>query len=374
MRLAASLILLLTLTGIAAPGDSLRLNQLQVIGTHNSYRLRPPAALWDRIQQLPALPGGNPKDLDYAHAPLPQQFDAGIRSIELDLYADMQGGRFCSRAGMAMAGLTARAEGAELEELKKPGCKVLHLPDFDFASHCLSLRTALGQVATWSATHPHHVPVIIHLETKTETLRDRIPLPGLVTAPPWDAAACEALDKEIREAILPARLFTPDQLRGTHASLNAAALAGAWPALSEMRGKVLFVMEGAAVDTYAAGHESLKGRACFLYGRPGRPETAFLLMNDAARQREEISRRVQEGYMVRTRADSGTGAARTGDTTRREAALASGAHIISTDYPQPDPRGGKETGWTRYSVQFPKPGPARANPVTAPDDAEPAGE
>jgi hypothetical protein len=358
--------LLLLARCAADPADSLRLNQLQVIGTHNSYRIRPPEALWKFIQKLPALPAGDPRDLDYGHAPLPQQFDSGIRSVELDIYADPQGGRFFSRAGMALCGQPAKAEGAEAEALRLPGCKVLHLPDFDFGSTCPSLRTALVQLKTWSDSHRRHVPVIVHLETKDETIRDRLPLPGLATAAPWDAAACDALDAEIRAAIPVERLFTPDQLRGNHTTLNAAALANAWPTLAEMRGRILFVMEGVAPNNYASGHASLRGRVCFIYGRPGADETAFLLMNSADHQREAITRCVREGYMVRTRADSGTTAARTGNTTRRDAALASGAHIISTDYPQPDPRGGKEPGWTDYRVQFPQPAPARANPVTAP--------
>jgi len=60
---------------------------------------------------------------------------------------------------------------------------------------------------------------------------------------------------------------------------------------------------------------------------------------------------------VRTRADADTEEARSGDTTRRDAALASGAHFVSTDYPVPDPR------FTDYRVGIPGEGVARCNPV-----------
>jgi len=60
------------------------------------------------------------------------------------------------------------------------------------------------------------------------------------------------------------------------------------------------------------------------------------------------------------RADSGSIA------SRRDTALASGAHIVSPEYPQPNPRGGKEPGRAACVVQFPAPGPTRPNPVTAP--------
>ena len=370
-------LLLLVLLSVRAaadplPGDELPLNALQVIGTHNSYRLRPPEPVWSFLQRLPKSGVGNPQDLDYGHAPLADQLEAGVRSVELDLYADPEGGRYARRAGLALAGGGPVPE-AERQALAASGIKVLHLPDFDFGTTCLTFRHALENIRKWSAAHPRHVPVIIHLETKDETVRQAVPLPGLAAAAPWDAAACDALDAEIAAVFPPAPdkpaadpVFTPDALRGSHPDLTSAVRAGAWPALGQLRGRVLFVMEGVAVRAYRSGGPALQGRRCFVYGRPGGPETAFLLMNDAAGQREAITRRVREGCMVRTRADSGTREARSGSTTRRDAALASGAHIISTDYPRPDPRAGRETGWTDYAVRFPEPAPARANPVTAP--------
>jgi hypothetical protein len=57
--------------------------------------------------------------------------------------------------------------------------------------------------------------------------------------------------------------------------------------------------------------------------------------------------------------------ARTGDTGPRDAALASGAQFVSTDYPEPDPRFG-----TGYEVSFPDDTVARCNPVSAPRGCE----
>src|SRR5690606_41932810 len=67
-----------------------------------------------------------------------------------------------------------------------------------------------------------------------------------------------------------------------------------------------------------------------------------------------------EGFLVRTRADADTREARSGDTTRRDAALASGAHFVSTDYVWPDERLG-----TGYVVDLPGDGAARGNPISA---------
>src|SRR5690242_12098123 len=68
--------------------DSLRMDQVQVLGSHNSYHGRP------YPQVLNALYASTPdlaKTLDYAHAPLPQQFDIGVRQIELDVWNDPKG-------------------------------------------------------------------------------------------------------------------------------------------------------------------------------------------------------------------------------------------------------------------------------------------
>jgi len=74
--------------------DAVRLNELQLIGTHNSYHLEPPAALVNAIAtQDPEFA----RSIQFSHAPLPQQLDAGIRQLELDVYADPEGGRTSAR-------------------------------------------------------------------------------------------------------------------------------------------------------------------------------------------------------------------------------------------------------------------------------------
>lgn len=62
------------------------------------------------------------------------------------------------------------------------------------------------------------------------------------------------------------------------------------------------------------------------------PNAAFFIMNDPKADGKEIARRVEAGFMVRTRADADTREARTGDFSRMEAAIKSGAQLISTDY------------------------------------------
>src|SRR6185369_15469103 len=82
-------------SGAPAPAyrldDSLRVNQIQVLGSHNSYHASP------YPQVLAALRGVNPATaagLDYGHRPLPAQFDLGVRQIELDVWSDPNGGKY----------------------------------------------------------------------------------------------------------------------------------------------------------------------------------------------------------------------------------------------------------------------------------------
>ena len=79
----------------------------------------------------------------------------------------------------------------------------------------------------------------------------------------------------------------------------------------------------------------------FTNSTPGQPDAAFIKENDpTGANQARIADEVRRGYVVRTRADADTRQARTGDTTMRDAALASGAQWVSTDYPAPGmPRG-----------------------------------
>ena len=112
-----------------------------------------------------------------------------------------------------------------------------------------------------------------------------------------------------------------------------------WPTLAAARGRVLFFMEGAAVDEYVADAPGLVGRLVFANSQPGDPHAAVMIVNDALVDGATISERVGLGYIVRTLADGSTNEARSGDESRMNAALSSGAQIVSTDYYRPAPRG-----------------------------------
>lgn len=298
--------------------------------------------------------------LDYHHPPLEDQLSGGVRQIEIDVYADTKGGRYAHPAILGMvakAGLPADPEFDPDHLMAKPGFKVLHMQDIDVRSTCMTLIACLTDVRDWSKQHPQHLPIFILIETKEG--KDRH-LPHAVTPESFTAPVFDALDKEIRSVFTPDEMITPDDVRGNSATLVEAVHAGKWPTLAQARGKVIFLLDQRHVEPiYTKGHPALRGRVLFTNAEPGAPDAAFTEENDGSR--EEIDGLVKQGYLVRTRSDENTDQARTNDTTRRDLALASGAQMISTDYPASEP-----SQWTSYVVKFPDGLVARCNPVTKP--------
>jgi hypothetical protein len=343
----------------AQAGDSvLKLNQIQVIGTHNSYHagIAPNESKIWQGKYADAYKG-----LDYQHQPLPQQFDSGVRQIELDIYADTKGGLYAHPSGpssVAAAKLPPDPDFDPNGVMNKPGFKVMHVQDVDYRSTCQPFIACLEQVRQWSHAHPDHVPVFILVETKQGKPRGEL---HLTEPEPFTSSTFDALDAEIRSVFSPNEMVTPDDVRGHYDTLNEAVLAGNWPSLANARGKVVFLMDQRAVGpVYLAGHPSLRGRVIFTNSEPGEPDAAFLERNEGPAA--DIASLVRKGYLIRARTDSDTKEARTNDTTVRDAMIASGAQLLSTDYPVNEP-----ARWSgNFVVTLPGKAVARCNPINAP--------
>ena len=343
----------------AHSGDNVvKLNQIQVIGTHNSYHagIAPhESELW-QTKYATAYEG-----LDYQHQPLPQQFDSGVRQIELDIYADSKGGLYAHPSGPAMVAAAHLAPDPDPDPnglMSKPGFKVMHVQDIDYRSTCQPFTGCLEQIKGWSHAHPGHIPIFILVETKQGKPRGEL---HLTEPEPFTSSTFDALDAEIRSVFQPEDLVTPDDVRGDYNTLNQAVLAGNWPSLASARGKVVFLMDQRVVGpVYLAGHPSLRGRLIFTNAAPGQPDAAFIERNDGPA--EDISALVRQGYLIRARTDSDTKEARTNDTARRDAMIASGAQLLSTDYPVNEP-----ARWDgHFVVKLPGNAVARCNPINAP--------
>ncbi|WP_266170847.1 phosphatidylinositol-specific phospholipase C1-like protein [Dyella subtropica] len=334
----------------------LRLNDIQAIGTHNSYKQSMPPAEWAAHH---ARDPQGADGIDYGHRPIPEQLDHGARTIELDVYYDPQGGRYAHPPGALRKGYATPPWPAEAAaQMQRPGFKVMHLADIDFRSSCQTFVACLTLIRDWSRAHPRHVPIMLLLNAK-----DGASGPGAVAPLRFDERAFDALDAEVRSVFNPHELIAPDDVQGQYSSLRDAVLAGQWPTLGEARGRLFFVLDEDArkVAAYRGKRRSLEGRVMFVNIDERSPAAAYLTLNDPLAEGPRIARDVAAGFLVRTRADADTVEARRDDTHRREAAFATGAQYVSTDYLQADPRFGD------YRVRLPQGETARCNPLRTPD-------
>lgn len=339
---------------LAALDRTLHMNDLQAVGTHNSYKqAMPPAELAAHRARDPRADG-----IDYGHRPLGEQLDHGARTLELDVYYDPQGGYYAHPPGALRKGYARSPwSPAATLQMQQPGFKVMHMADIDFRSSCQTFVACLTIIRDWSHAHPRHVPIMLLINAKDDP-------EGPGAAPPlrFTEAAFDALDAEIRSVLSPADLVTPDDVQGRYPTLRDAVRAGHWPTLGQARGKEFFVLDEheRKVALYRGARPSLEGRVMFINTGEDSPAATYLTLNDPLGEAARIRRDVAAGYMVRTRADADTVEARRNDTRRRDAAFASGAQYVSTDYLRPDPRFGP------YRVQLPGAGAARCNPLRAP--------
>ncbi|MBM4002545.1 MAG: hypothetical protein FJ295_04545 [Planctomycetes bacterium] len=347
------------------PADrSPRLHQIQVLGTHNSYHVEPDAAAMALIRLVV------PREADanaYSHRPLDEQLDRlGLRLFELDLYRDDEGGKFAR----PLAYVAAQRQGADVAAhdpqgvLLRRGIKILHSPDFDFRTTVYALQDALRTMRAWSLRHAGHLPLFVLLELKQDSYSP------LLRPVAWDLAGLQTLEKEILEIVPREMILAPDDVRGAFDTLRDAVRRQGWPRLREARGKIVFLLdnEDAIRDAYLRDDATLRGRLMFTSVGSDHPAAAWMKRNDPDRGFDEIQSLVRAGFLVRTRADEGTAQARSNDAGRRDRALASGAQLISTDFPEPDPR------YSDYAVTYGGECAARPNPVVGagvPADLEP---
>jgi len=358
------------LVGCAADPDPhseqdqlLRMNEIQVLGTHNSYHIQPRDSILEALALFDSQETAD--SLEYTALPLKEQFDRGVRQLELDIFADPEGGLYATRRGLSVVGDDPVSGIPELDE---PGMKVLHVQDVDFETHCLTFNACLTSLKEWSDSNRDHVPITVMVEAKEEVISDPLNL-GFTIPVEFGPDEVAEIDNEILAVFPATQLITPDDVRGENDTLEEAVLDGGWLTLAEARGRIMFVFlnRSAARDHYIDGHPSLRGRVMFTNSEEGQPEAAWFNVNNAQNDGQRIRDLVAAGYMIRTRADEETKQAREGDWSLQEEAFASGGQFVSTDYVVPNSDFG-----TGYFAAVPDGYVARCNPVSAPADCDSA--
>lgn len=325
-------ILLLTISiiffnnSVPKSAEKFKLNEIQVIGSHNSYKIGIEKPLFDYLlKNKPTL-----SSLEYEHIPLSEQLNLGLRGLELDVFYDPKGGYYSDPQGLEIVrSLGAEPQPFDVEQkLQLPGLKIFHVQEIDFRSHQLLFNDALMELKKWSQANDGHTPIIITINAKdSEIPLTRKPLP-------FTAEALQSIDKEIRKVFDEESLITPDMVRGNFETLELAVLTNGWPSLKEVKNRFLFVLDEGKEKTneYLSNFQNSKGAVLFVNKEEGNPNAAFRIINDPIKNFEKIKNLVALGYMVRTRADGDTKEARKNDYSRFKKAKASGAQLITTDY------------------------------------------
>ncbi|TQW04319.1 hypothetical protein V2A60_007133 [Cordyceps javanica] len=359
-----------TRNGLTWTEGALRMNEIQVVGTHNSYHVEADP----KEQNFMARFTNDAINFRYSHSALDVQLEYNrVRSMELDILADPDGGNYAKPLIRRLVGMPFPAD----PTFATNSTKVLHVPDLDVGGVCASVVQCLGIVKRWLDDHPRAVPVPVLLELKTAEAVGR--MIGGARVVPWnDTALLDWLDDEIRSVFPREQMILPDDLRRDDLpTLEAAVLQRGWPDLDAARGRVFFVMDNGPVHpvrtAYIQGRPNLEGRVIFTNAAPGDADCAFQKHNDPTGGGGDadddavarIQKQVAAGYWVRTRADVplDTVLRDKCDTSRRDAALRSGAQIVSTDFPVygPSARWGCD-----YAVRLPGGRAARCNPVNGP--------
>ncbi|MGY5353366.1 phosphatidylinositol-specific phospholipase C1-like protein [Wenyingzhuangia sp. IMCC45467] len=305
----------------------IRLNEIQVIGSHNSYKIPIEQPLWEYLYQIDSA---RALSLQYGHISILEQLDLGLRNLELDVLHDPSGGKFIHPKGLEIVKSLGKKPLPydDEKELHQAGLKMFHIQDIDFRSHHLLFKEGLKTIKKWSDEHPNHTPIFILINAKDSHQKN------LSKLLPFTKAALDSIDLEIRSVFKDSQLITPDLVRGNYKTLEEAILTDGWPDLNTVKGRFLFVLDEKEEknNRYIKGHPSLKNRVMFVNSKEGNPEAAFRVINNPIKEIKYIKELVSRGYMVRTRADDGTNESRTNDYCKFEMAKKSGAQVISTDY------------------------------------------
>jgi len=271
--------------------SDIKLNEIKILASHNSYKKYGTA-----IGKFFIGLGSTKEEADalkYGYKNFTDQFEAGIRSMEIDL------------------------------RMRKTEFMLTHVPLVDNGSVAPVFSLALDEIALFSESNPNHVPIIILMEIKDD---------WMILDHALQVIGTDQLKQLniLLEDKLGDLLFSPNDMLENGKTLNETVQTTGWPSVSSLLGKVIFVLHpGNFTQTYYEIDPSLVSLPMFLGIYPDQISesyASFIVHNDP--DVTAISQLVSQGYIVRTRIDADLFYTQ----ENYDAALASGAQILSSDY------------------------------------------
>ena len=286
-----------------AIGSGVKFNEVSFMATHNSYERQGCSAykkIFKKLEDLTfgIVAGSRP---DFESEDLTDQFEAGIRSIELDV--------------------ETKDDNGEISFV------VSHKPGIEIRSTCYDFKKALTEIKMWSDHNPNHLPITIIIEPKKD-------VPFYSGLENFSVEYAQKLDEVIRETLGDA-LLTPADMLGSYSSFKEMRENDGWLTLEDTLGKVMVLLhETDVTEEYIALDSGIRTQAMFPMLRADdadRDCASFLIINDADDALEYSQELIYAKKLaVRTRTDNYYTDEK---DCQRDTAISSGANIISTDHP-----------------------------------------
>lgn len=282
--------------------SGIKFNEMIFLATHNSYQTPNTQQTKELYRNLSDLTFGllSPKLGDFFSPTLTEQLNTGLRSFEIDIEVFDRDGEVSFTC--------------------------MHNPYIEMTTSCYDFELAMKELAMWSDNNPNHLPITIIIETKEFF----IPLENM------KAMGMDYMGEfeDVLRRSLGNKLFTPSDMLRDYESFGAMRRADDWCKVSDMLGKVLVLLhETGITEDYIKTDPSIKTQVMFPMLREKDIErdcASFIIANKPdklVKNSDDIIK--SKKLIVRTRADEFTNI----NPQRLENALASGAQIVSTDYP-----------------------------------------
>ncbi len=282
--------------------DDIKFNELSFIATHNSYQTQSVEAYRQIFDNLSTLTFNlvSDKTGEFSSQTLTEQFNCGIRSIEMDIET--------------------------VENGEDISFTCMHSPFLDNGTSCYDFELALREIKLWSDYNPGHLPITIIIEPKSVF----IPMENMKY---MNLDYALKMDELLRDT-LGDKLFEPADMLRDYASFADMRRADDWCKVKDMLGKVVVLLhETGVTKDYIAVDESIRTQAMFpmlRYNDRDLPYASFLIMNEPSQVFESKNEVIDtQKLIVRTMVDSYTSVSQ----EKLEASMQSGAQILSTDYP-----------------------------------------
>ncbi len=281
--------------------QGVKINEIAVIGTHNSYQslATTQKRILEKVRSVLSSgeKGGN---RNFEMDTYTEQLEKGVRNLEIDI--------------------ETVDDGADVSFI------VTHDPITDNASSAYDFAKGLEEIALWSDNNPKHIPVYLLIEPKKN-------VDSVNNMKDFSVEYAMELDGVIRD-VLGDRLLTPELVKGEFDSFEQMRKADSWPSLKDAAGKIIVLLHPCDVtQEYIDADTSVSSQAMFPVLRFEDIEksyASFILDNDSETALGNNRITVDEKkLMVRTRADNYP------DFSDDEYGYADscGSHIITTDYP-----------------------------------------